>query len=138
MRRCPECGTRFRARDESRRACQEEIALLDGAERATARAVIDLLPATLISVIIALMGCGIAGQYPVGDGCKSDQGIGIALAISFVIYGLAILWLGRRLLHALRLDNYRGVIGAFLVFAIWSLVGMLIQFFLIVTVFSFD
>ncbi len=132
--RCPECGTTFRA-DRSARH-QEEVAILNAAERATARAVVGLLTATIPCLVLAVILCATTGVFPDSDASWAELNKGIVLAVSLVFYGFSILWLGWQLLHALRLDNYCGVVGALLVFAVWSAVGMVIEFLLTLMVIS--
>lgn len=136
VRRCPECGTRFQARDESRGARQEEVALLDAAERATARAVVGLLCATIPSFLVAMIICAIAGLPPYSKHSWPVREQAITLSIASLLYGISVWWLGRRLLRALRLDQYRGVVGAFLVFGVWSIVGSVIVLFFTLMFFS--
>lgn len=132
--RCPECGTRFRAGRATHH--QEEVAILNEAERATARAVVGLLSATIPCLVVTVIVCAIAGVFSESDASWSERDKGTVLAISFVVYGFSIVWLGRQLLWAIRVNSYCGVVGAFLVFTVWSAVGMVIQSLLTLMVIS--
>jgi len=136
LNRCPECGTTFRAERAAHH--QEEVAILNAAERATARAVVGLLTATIPCFVVTVILCAIAGMFSDSNASWSELNKGVVVAVSLVVYGFSIVWSGRQLLRALRLDNYCGVVGALLVFAVWSAVGMVIQFLLTLAVISVD
>lgn len=124
VNRCPECGTTFYTSDELRALRHEEVAILDHAERAAAKAVAWLALVIMIGFVLSLIVHANVTDPAVPT---NPRVLPMTITVTLGYFVVAAFWLGWRLVRALRADAYRGAVGALVVYLVWSLVGAMIQ-----------